>query len=56
MDFKNIAGIRLASQQIVATKCKTAKEVVAWMGAMQAQDTIWQNGPLAFAFRLQRMK
>jgi hypothetical protein len=38
MDFKNIADIRLASQQIVATKCKTAKEVVAWMGAMQAQD------------------
>lgn len=38
MDFKNIARIRLASQQIVATKCRTAKEVVAWMGAMQAQD------------------
>ena len=38
MDFKNIAGIRLSSQQIVATKCKTAKEIVAWMGALQAQD------------------
>lgn len=30
--------MRLANQQLVSTKCKTPKEVVSWMGAVQAQD------------------
>jgi hypothetical protein len=34
----DIANSRLISQQIEKTKFKTAKEVVGWMGAMQAQD------------------
>jgi hypothetical protein len=34
----DIAAIRLFSQQIGKTKFKTAKEIVHWMGAMQAQD------------------
>lgn len=33
-----IAVIRLNSQQIVSTNFKTAKEIVGYMGAMQAQD------------------
>jgi hypothetical protein len=33
-----IANIRLINQQIVRSKCETAKDVVDWMGAMQAQD------------------
>src|SRR5829696_3376334 len=38
MKVIDIANIRLISQQIVGTKFKTAKELVGWMGAMQAQD------------------
>jgi hypothetical protein len=34
----NLASIRLISQQIAATNFKTPKQIVAWMGAMQAQD------------------
>ena len=34
----DIANIRLFSQQIERTNFKTAKEIVGWMGAMQAQD------------------
>jgi hypothetical protein len=34
----NIANIRLASQQLAGTKFKTPKDLVSWMGAMQAQD------------------
>jgi len=34
----DIANSRLSSQQITATKFTTAKEIVSWMGAMQAQD------------------
>ena len=30
--------MRLISQQITGTKSKSAKEIVGWMGAMQAQD------------------
>lgn len=35
-----IANIRLFSQQIAGTKFKSVKEIVGWMGAMQAQDYI----------------
>jgi len=38
MTLSNIANIRLLSQQIVGTKFKSPKDIVSWMGAMQAQD------------------
>jgi hypothetical protein len=38
MNSADIAKMRLISQQIAGTKIKTAKAIVAWMGAMQAQD------------------
>jgi len=38
MKLTDIANIRLHSQQIANTKFKTAKDLVKWMGAMQAQD------------------
>jgi len=38
MNQKDIANTRLIAQQIAQTKFKTAKEIVSWMGAMQAQD------------------
>ncbi len=34
----DISLLRLINQQIVESKFKTAKEVVGWMGALQAQD------------------
>jgi hypothetical protein len=38
MTSAEISNIRLNSQQISGTKFKTAKEIVGWMGALQAQD------------------
>jgi hypothetical protein len=38
MKLYNIANLRLISQQIARHTLKTPKNVVAWMGAMQAQD------------------
>jgi len=38
MDLTHIAKMRLFNQHIGGTKIKTAKEIAAWMGAMQAQD------------------
>jgi hypothetical protein len=38
MTLEEISNIRLISQQIAAAKSDTAKEIVNWMGAMQAQD------------------
>ncbi len=38
MTLSDIAYIRLQSQQIAGTQVKSPKEMVAWMGAMQAQD------------------
>ena len=38
MTLTEIAEIRLNSQQIATTKFETPKEIVHWMGAMQAQD------------------
>ena len=38
MDLRGIARARLINQQIAGTKFKTVKEIVQWMGAMQAQD------------------
>jgi hypothetical protein len=44
---RDIALLRLANQQIVATRCQEPVEVVASLGAMQAQDylgTLWAIG------------
>src|SRR4030042_908029 len=38
MDQSKIALIRLVSQQLAETRVTTPKEIVSWMGAMQAQD------------------
>ena len=38
MNLKDIANFRLASQQIAGTKFTSPKDIVTWMGAMQAQD------------------
>lgn len=38
MNLTDLAVMRLFSQQIAATKFQTAKDLVGWMGAMQAQD------------------
>jgi hypothetical protein len=38
MTLSDIANIRLISQRIEGTDFRTAKEIVSWMGAMQAQD------------------
>ena len=38
MDKNNIAQTRLITQQISVSKLKTEKELVYWMGAVQAQD------------------
>jgi hypothetical protein len=38
MNLTDIASIRLISQQITETKFETAKDIVSWMGAIQAQD------------------
>lgn len=38
MNQKGIATFRLNTQQLLGTKHKTAKELVQWMGAIQAQD------------------
>lgn len=36
--MNHISSLRLISQQIAETQFKTAKEIVDWMGAVQAQD------------------
>jgi len=38
MKLSDIANLRLSNQQIISSNFKAAKEVVDWMGAMQAQD------------------
>jgi hypothetical protein len=38
MNLSDVAKIRLQTQQIAATKFKTAENIVGWLGAMQAQD------------------
>lgn len=43
MDLVNIANNRLFSQQIAKTNFNTEKDVVGWMGAMQAQDYAMVN-------------
>jgi hypothetical protein len=38
METEQIGNIRLINQQILEPKFKTPKDIVGWMGAMQAQD------------------
>ena len=38
MELKEIARIRLDSQQLAGSKIESARGLVTWMGAMQAQD------------------
>ena len=38
MTLSDISNLRLINQQITATKFKAVKDIVGWMGAMQAQD------------------
>jgi hypothetical protein len=38
MRFKDIAHLRLVNQHLAGTKFTSAKEIVAWLGALQAQD------------------
>lgn len=38
MNLNDVPNIRLINQQISKSKFRTAKELVGWMGAMQAQD------------------
>lgn len=38
MTLTDISTARLISQHLISTKFKTVKELVGWMGAMQAQD------------------
>lgn len=38
MTLPDIANLRLFNQQIYSTQFTTAKDIVSWMGAMQAQD------------------
>lgn len=38
MNLQNIANLRMINQQIAGSKFLSAKELVSWMGAMQAQD------------------
>ncbi len=38
MNIADITTMRLANQQLVKTRYKTPREIVSWMGAMQAQD------------------
>lgn len=50
MILDEISKYRLVSQKIAATEFKTAREIVAWMGAMQAQD--FSMAKLAAGIRL----
>lgn len=38
MTLTDVSNIRLINQQITTTKFSTIKDIVGWMGAMQAQD------------------
>jgi hypothetical protein len=40
MNLPYISNLRLANQQISESKFRTVKDIVGWMGAMQAQDYI----------------
>lgn len=51
MDQDSITTLRVVNQQLAGSKFKTAKELAAWMGALQAQD--YNMSKWAFGIRLQ---
>jgi hypothetical protein len=52
MTINEISNYRLISQRIEGSDFKTAKELVTWMGAMQAQD--FSMAKLAVGIRIPR--
>ncbi|MFA6581603.1 MAG: crosslink repair DNA glycosylase YcaQ family protein, partial [Paludibacter sp.] len=50
MTLNEISNCRIVNQKIVGTAFKTAKELVGWMGAMQAQD--YSMAKLAIGIRV----
>ena len=50
MSLEEISNMRLINQKISKTEFRSAKEIVSWMGAMQAQD--YSMCKLATAIRL----
>ncbi len=60
MTSRDVALLRLANQQIAASQCREPEEVVAALGAMQAQDylgTLWAIGlrlPAATEAKIER--
>lgn len=53
MDSREISTIRLKNQQLATTMFQTPKELVAWMGAMQAQD--YNQAKWAIGIRMPHM-
>jgi hypothetical protein len=51
IDPDNISSLRSFNQQITVSKFKTAKEIVSWLGAIQAQD--YNMAKWALGIRLQ---
>lgn len=51
MTLSEISSLRLYNQRIIQTEFSSAKEIVSWMGAMQAQD--YAMAKLAAGLRLQ---
>ena len=50
MTLNDISNLRIVNQKIVGTEFRTAKELVGWMGAVQAQD--YAMAKLAVGLRL----
>ena len=51
IDQHNISRLRSFNQQITASKLKTTKEIVAWLGAVQAQDSNMAKWALGIRLR-----
>jgi DNA glycosylase AlkZ-like len=51
MDLKDIARLRLISQQLAVTQFSTVKDLVHWMGAMQAQDYVMLQWAVALRLK-----
>ena len=52
MNLPEIAKYRLINQQITLTEIKTAVEMVAWLGAVQAQEFAQTNGAWVYVYRI----
>jgi hypothetical protein len=53
INFSDISTLRLLNQQIASQSIETEKELVAWMGAMQAQD--YNQAKWAIGLRLPKL-